>query len=559
MTKRELIEALHEQTAARAMLQQELSRRQTELEQRDAVLALRDAELIALRDAKQDLEARYAAMTRALFSPKREHGIPADPGQQCIFSIPVETAPEADAAAATETTTIMYERPVRRGRRAVPKDLPTIEKIISVPESERIGPKGEALVLLGYDTSTRLHLIPESLVQLVIKRERVGLADTRETLITAPPLAALIPKGKLSDDFVHQIVLRKYLLGLPLYRQAQDLERRLGSEISRSTLCDAVNRSAEVYRGISEAILATVRTQRLIHADETPIRQLRGGADGASAITGYFWVLYAGNQVVFHYAPSRAQSVVKTLFGIDDDEPWDPGGLIALMCDGYVGYNPIFDATLAERPPGEPLASVTRLACWSHVRRKFSDLRDTYQHARDLVTACDAVFRVEREAKHAIKRQELSGDAADALHRDYRQRDGALAVANVKAILERIAPLYPDNMKMFAAIRYALKLWPSLIAYLASGDLPMSNNDCERAIRPIAIGRKNYLFVGSEDGGEHAAIWYTIIENCRLQRINPQRYLEYVTPKLITGDPGDLTQLTPAALAGLLATKAASG
>lgn len=551
MTKRELITALQEQTAASAALQVELTLRQAELAQRDA-------ELVALRDAKQDLEARYAAMTRALFSPKREHGIPADVGQQSIFTVPVETAPEAEPATVTaETKTITYQREVRHGRRPVPKDLPTIERIIPVPEAERIGPNGEGLVVIGYEVSTRLHLIPETLAQLVIKRERVGLADTRETLVTAPPLAALIPKGKLSDDFVHQIVLRKYLLGLPLYRQAQDLERRLGSEISRSTLCDAVNRSAEVYRGISDAILTAVISQRIIHADETPIRQLRGGADGASTITGYFWVLYAGDQVVFHYAPSRAQSVVKALFGINDDdggEPWDPGGLFALMCDGYVGYNPIFDATLAERPPGTPRTAVTRLACWSHVRRKFFDLRDTYQHARDLITACDAVFRVEREAKREIQRQQLSGDAAIALRHDHRQRDGLAAVANVKTILDRIAPLYPTGMAMSAAITYALKLWPSLTAYLATGDLPMSNNDCERAIRPVAVGRKNYLFVGSEDGGEHAAIWYTIIENCRLQGINPQRYLEYVTPKLVNGNPGDLAALTPAALALLLKT-----
>ncbi len=528
-------------------------------------LAAKTDENAALRDANRELQINLEILRKELFAPKRERTVVSVEGQQSLFGIPVETAGEpppaaADAMAAgdaaDDTQTITYERKKCRGRKAVPADLPIIEHVIPVPAADRIGPDGTPLVLVGYEVSERIDLIPERLVRLVIKRERYGDPTTRETVITAPPLAALIPKGKLSDAFIIEIAVRKYLLGLPLYRQAEDLTRRLGDGLSRSTLTDAVNRSAEIYRPIVDAMWSHLRQERILFADETPIRQLRAQN---STITGYFWAFLGGDHVVFHYAPSRAQRVITALFGVDDahdgGEPWDPGALIAVMCDGYAGYNPLFapDAGPPLMRDGDGTVALPRrpqrLACWAHVRRKFHDLMEPYQHARELHAACNAVFRVERQITKDLARQPRAAVAdACAYRRDIRQRDGVVAVAAVKHLLDTYAPHYPPNTAMAKAIAYAQRLWDSLIAYLDSGDLPMSNNDCERAIRPIAVGRKNYLFVGSEDGGQHAAIWYSLIESCRKLGIDPRRYFAAVTPRLVGGDPVDPAALTPRAL-----------
>jgi hypothetical protein len=221
-----------------------------------------------------------------------------------------------------------------------------------------------------------------------------------------------------------------------------------------------------------------------------------------------------------------------------EDGTWERGALIGyLMCDGYAGYNPVFT-------PGR----VIRVACWAHVRRKFHALRKTDRNAAALVVVIDELARIERTLTQDIEKQRLDEQAGYALRVERRKAQAKPILEAIAATLTRLAPHYSDKSAMRLAINYAQTLWESLIVYIEVGELPLDNNGAERAIRPIAVGRKAFLFVGSEDGGEWAATFYSIMESCRMQRINPRRYLAYVTPLLVGKDPPVAASLTPKAL-----------
>lgn len=516
----------------------------------------------ALEAENRDLTEQVAFLRKTLYAPSTERtrtGV--DAGQQTLFNAPVTTEAVVPAAP-VESETITYERKKGHGRAPVARDLPVVDHIIPVPEAERVCADGSALMLTGYETSERLHLVPEQLVRLVIKRERWGLPDTRESIVIAPPLRALVAKGKATDAFIHEIIVRKFAMGLPLYRQMQDLNRR-GADVSDSFLGDCVRNAAAVYAPVHAALRAQVLANTLVYADETPIRQL-GGADGAR--TGYLWAWLGGAQAYFHYAPTRAQSEVRTVLGIADDGSWEKGTLIGfVMCDGYAGYNPAFaerpppltyvadastdaaaDEVSAQSAPAPPPRAV-RLACWAHVRRKFRDcIHD--QNALQVARLVDDLFRVEREARKTIEKRSLDEVAAAQLRLDLRRERSAPIVAAIATLMAQLRPIYEPTRATARAIAYATELWPALIVYLDRGDLPMDNNTAERAIRPLVVGRKNYLFVGSEDGGQWAACFYSLIESCRMQGIDPRRYFAHVTPLLIADQPTDPASLTPLAL-----------
>ena len=501
-------------------------------------LATKDERIAALEGEKAELLIKLQQTRQAIFGPSSER-TPRDtePAPETLLGIPAasEQAQEPPTAP-PETETITYQRKKRgpgHGRNPVSREIRVVEVIIPATPEERIGPNGETLVFRDYEISERVDLNPHQLIRLVYKRERLGLPDTRETVFTAALPNCLIPKGKATDRFIHEILIRKFLLGLPLYRQAMDLNLQ-GAQINDSWLVDCVRGAAAHYRPIAVAIRDQVLANRYLQADETPILQ----QTDTGIRTGYFWVWLAGGQVHFHYGTSRSQGEVETVLGMKEDGTWERGALIGyLMCDGYAGYNPVFT-------PGR----VIRVACWAHVRRKFHALRKTDRNAAALVVVIDELARIERTLTQDIEKQRLDEQAGYALRVERRKAQAKPILEAIAATLTRLAPHYSDKSAMRLAINYAQTLWESLIVYIEVGELPLDNNGAERAIRPIAVGRKAFLFVGSEDGGEWAATFYSIMESCRMQRINPRRYLAYVTPLLVGKDPPVAASLTPKAL-----------
>lgn len=540
-------------------LQQLVSERETQIDALTAQLAATRAEL-----AETDAKLQY--LLKKTFAPSSEKRPyqEQDGKQESIFGTPVEQQPDATAASVTVPA---HERapakPKGHGRQQVSRELPVEERVVPVADADKVGPDGEALVLLGYEVSEKIDLTPQTVRRLIIKREKWGLPDTRETLITAPVVPCLIPKGKATDAFVHEVVLNKFHLGLPLHRQLMDLNHR-GAQLSDAYLSDVVKQAAERYRPLWQALRTQVLSNRVVYADETPIRQLIPAAaatieDPEQRVrTSYFWAWLGGGQFYLHYGLTRSQQEVRDVLGIPAEGDWDHDGLIAfLVTDGYAGYNPaVADRTIPDQSGdrGERPPPIRRVACWAHVRRRFLGCAERGDaNAHQLVALITELFRIERTIRKDNEKAERRGDAANAHRLAIRQRDSVPIVASIKTLIARFTPLYTAGRDMAKHLGYADRLWDALTLFLDHADLPTDNNASERALRPIVVGRKNWYFVGSEDAGDWAAIFFSLIESCRLLKIDPRRYLAHVTPRLVADQPPDPQTLTPLALREILA------
>jgi len=507
----------------------------------------------ALRSELSETQAKLDYVLKKAFAPSSERRPPyveQDGVQQTLFGQPV-TQDAAAPAPAVVTVPEHKRQAVKKGhgRTPVSIELPPEEVIIPATEAEKVGPNGESLVLLGYEESEKVDVVPGKLRRLLFKREKWGLPDTRETLVTAAVPACLIPKGKATDAFALEIILNKFHLGLPLHRQLMDLNHQ-GAQLSDSFLSDLVKQVAERFAPVWEALRKQVLSNRVVHADETPIRQLVPSLQPEEDLpdrrvrTSYFWAWLGGGQFYLHYATSRSQDEVRKVLGMNEDGEIDPGGLIAfLLTDGYAVYNPASD------PPPSGLARIRRVACWAHVRRRFLECADRGDtNAQQVLALINELFRIERRIRKDLDRQELAGDAATAYRLAQRQRDSVGIIAAIKDLLDRLTPLYTAGRDMSGHIAYTLRLWDALTLFLDHGDLPLDNNAAERALRPVVVGRKNWYFVGSEDAGTWAAIFFSLIESCRMLKMDPRRYLTTVAKALIADAPPDPATLTPLAL-----------
>lgn len=518
------------------------------------------AELSAMKVELTEVQAKLDYVLKKAFAPTSEKRPYAeqDGVQQSFFGVPVQEVTEAHPE---KTTIPEHERekakPKGHGRQEVSRELPAEEQIIPAAEADKIGPNGETLVLLGYEVSEKIDIVPGVLRRLIIKREKFGLADTRETLHIAPVPTALIPKGKATDALVLDVILNKFHLGLPLHRQLMDLNHR-GAHLSDSFLSDLIKQAAPVFRPIYEALLKQVLANRVVYADETPIRQLIPAAQAnpnepeRRVRTGYFWAWIGGNQFYLHYGKTRSQDEVRTVLGIPAEGEWDPDGLIGfLVTDGYAGYNPAVTNPDPDQPP-----PIQRVACWAHVRRRFlecSERGDT--NATQILTLINELFRIERGTRKDIDKQKLSDEAAAALRHERRQQGSAPVIVAIQKLIDQLTPLYAPSRDLAKHLAYTRNLWNALTLFLQHHDLPLDNNTAERALRPVVVGRKNWLFVGSEDAGEWAAIFFSLIESCRMQKIDPRRYLAHVTPLLTSAKPPDAAALTPLALREILTAR----
>lgn len=518
----------------------------------------------------QSLEQKNAWLTKVVYGPRSERRpVEQDHGpatQETFFAALVEAvavvAPPAAApaeAGADAEPSQNDERAVRNakkgrgpdgkrkthnggGRRPVNRSLRPVEVLIPAPDSERVAADGTHLVLLGYEISEREAYIAAELVREITKRERWGLPDTREVAYIAPPAPAIVPKGKYADSAVIEAMYRKYVMLTPFTRMLADF-RAMGSDLSDAQLSDLARRFAEFFSPVAEAIRAQVLARSFVHVDETPLPTL----DGRRTI----WAWVGGNQAFFHIG-GRGGRELRRVLGLDsegDDDDPGPGATLGWafshwMADGYRPY----DTIAAE-------ARITRLCCWAHARRDFIGPADEGDPvAKDFVGRIRALFQVEKDAGIACSRDRLSGDHADAERLRRRQAESLPILAGIRTACLEALPRYDQRSAVHKAVSYIIDRWPALIAYTARGDLPIDNNQAERVLRPIVIGRKNWYFVGSEDATAWAATNFTIFESCRLAKVEPRAWLRAVIARIHAGDR-DYDAMTPAAYAAKAATQ----
>ena len=480
----------------------------------DALQAMILAERAAHATEAERLRQIIKEMQRHRFG-RRAETLPIDQlelGLEDVQQTEAADAASAEAAEPKRRAEAVIHRRANRGK--LPDHLPRIETILDI-ENKACPCCTGALHVIGEDRAERLDVIPARFQVLVVRRPRYGCRACEGVVLQAPAPARLIEGGMPTEATVAHVVVAKYADHLPLYRQAQ-IYARQGVRLDRSTLADWTGRAAFLLRPIHERLLQTLKASPKLFADETTVPVLDPGRGRTK--TGQLWAYARDDRpwggtdppaVVYVYAPDRRAA--RPMAHLADFTG-------VLQVDGYGGYR-----TVAAK-------GAVRLAfCWAHVRRKFYDLAA----AGPAPIATEALNRIQK--LYEIE-ADIRGQTPDA-----RQ---AARHLHTRPILEAFEPwlrarleTVSQKSKLAEAIRYALSRWEGLTLFLDDGRIEIDNNTVERAIRPLALNRKNALFAGSDGGAEHWAVLATLIETAKLNAIDPEAYLTDVITRIVQGHP----------------------
>ena len=410
------------------------------------------------------------------------------------------------------------KRPRKRaGRQPLPPELPRIEHRHE-PETCQCGQCGADLVKIGEDVSEQLDVEPARFFVHRHIRPQYACRPC-ETVTAAPIPPAVIDGGLAAVGLLAWVAVCKYLDHLPLYRIEQ-IAARQGVPLARSTLGEWIGRIGVALQPLADRLAELLRERSCLHADETPVRQLDPG--NGTTRHAYLWA-YRSNalddgpsMVVFDYQTSRAGAHARAFL-----KDWHGH----LMVDDYAGYKALFTA------------GPTELACLAHIRRKFFDVHA----ASGSPVAEEALRRIAQ--LYAIEQQAVG---MTPLHRHaLRDQHAVPALADMHAWLLVTQRTVAAGSGTAKAIEHALKRWPALQRYASSGTLPIDNNPVENAIRPIAIGKKNWLFAGSERAGRRAAAIQSLFATAKLNGLDPSRWLADTLEKLPTCPNSKIDSLLP--------------
>jgi len=481
------------------------------------------AMLLAERVRAERLEQSIREMQRHRFG-RRAETLPEDQlllGLEDIEQVEASCEAANEEAAPSERTNRTAKRRMNRG--SLPAHLPRVEMVVDIG-NHACPCCGNALHRIGEDTGERLDIVPAQFRVLVIRRPKYACRACENVVLQAPAPARLIEGGLPTEATVAQVLVSKYADHLPLYRQAQ-IYARQGIALDRSTLADWVGRAAWLLRPVHERLLTMLKGSTKLFADETTAPVLDPGRGRTK--TGQLWAYARDDRpwggtdppgVAYVYAPDRkAERPISHLAGFKG----------ILQVDGYGGYR-----VLAER------GDVQLAFCWSHVRRRFYELAA----AGPAPIASEALERI--ASLYGIE-NDIRGREADE-RRAVRQEKSRPIVDELEPWLRAKLALISQKTKLAEAIRYALSRWEGLTRFLDDGRVEIDSNVVERAIRPIALNRKNALFAGSDGGGEHWAVIASLIETCKLIGVEPQAYLADVITRIVNGHPNkNIDELLP--------------
>jgi transposase len=415
-----------------------------------------------------------------------------------------------------------HPRPNHPGRERLPEHLERREEIIPCcPEDCTCDKCGAERPIIGYEVREELACEPAKFWVRVIKREKRGShCQEEQGVATAPAPAQIVPKGKLSNEFIIEVLVRKYQLHLPVYRQCAALAEDFGIELSRKTLTDAILAGG----GLLEAVVRAQRVELLaggyIQADETTVPCQTGERTGRNHRAFIWEFSEPGGRVVFEFEWGR---------GREGPREFLQGFRGKLQSDGYGVYDKL----------GEGIVYV---GCLAHARRGFVDMAK--------LAPLDPVPReiLERFAKlYAVEKEAREGGLTPAARLALRQTKSVPLMTALKTRLLEIRQQIAPGGKLSQACDYALGQWSRLEEYLRDGRLEIDNNWCEGAMRPWAVGRKNWLHIGSPEAGPKIAAIVSIVETCRRLDISLRDYLRDVLPKLGSWPISRVGELTPPA------------
>jgi transposase len=418
-------------------------------------------------------------------------------------------------------------------RRALPAHLPREDLVHAAPCT--CPSCGGALRRIGEDITETLDYVPGRFKVIRHIREKLSCRAC-DTVVAAPAPDHAIARGRAGAGLLAHIVVSKYDDHLPLYRQAEIFARE-GMELETSTLSGWVGATSAALQPLIDAFAAGVVASDTLHVDDTPVPVLAPGAGKTK--TGRLWVYvrderpFGGERppaALFFYSPDRKgehpRAHLKDFRGV-------------IHADGYAGFNELFACN-----------RIAEAACWAHVRRKFFDVHAATGSpiAKEALDRIGQLYRVEGT---------IAGAVPDDRRRERQQRSKPIATA-LRAWADQTAPKLSRKSELAAAFRYMRARWPALTRCFDDGRLALDNNPAERALRGVAIGRKNYLFAGSDAGGHRAAAMYSLIETAKLNGVNPQHYLVDILTRIADHPARHIAELLPWNWQPIVASRAAA-
>jgi transposase len=525
------IESLHKMIVQQRVQledsQHQLEQSHLQLEQHQLQLQSAKGEVIHLSAWVEKLKLEIAVLKRLRFG-KASEKLDAQIAQLelIVDELESEQGEHAQLTGALVTTddSIAHDLAqvqVKRPRKLLPEHLPRETKTYA-PVCTCPSCGGEQWRVVGEDVSETLELVPQRFKVIRHVRQKFSCAQC-QTMVQAPAPSRPISKSPLGASVMAHVLVGKYVDHLPLHRQS-DMYERQGVELARSTLADMVGGASALLKPLVESLKRYVFSATKLHCDDTPVDVLQPGRKTTK--TGRLWGYARDDRasndhspaaVWFTYTPDRKgihpQTHLKGFKGI-------------VQADAYAGYDKVYESE-----------QITEAACWAHARRKFYDLAQ----ATGSPVARAALEKIAQ--LYAIEKACRGNDASERLR--VRQEQALPLLKDYEQWLKTTLASTSQKLPLGQAILYSLKQWPALMVYASDGQVEMDNNTIERQIRPIALGKKNWLFAGSDNGGERAAAMYSLLNTAKLNGLDPEAYLRHVLERIADHKINAVDQLLP--------------
>src|SRR5487761_787472 len=504
-------------TLDRVVLEALIAARQQEMSAKDEALCAQQEKLLSRDNEIEHLKLVIAKLRRMIFGTKSEK-VSREIEQLELKLEELETQQAERVTASPQTSAQPKAKPIRR---PLPEHLPR-EVHTHLPAEDACPDCGGELRKLGEDISEILERVPAT--YKVIRHVRVKMACTQcDVIVQAPAPSRPIERGLAGPNLLAHVLVSKYAVHLPLYRQSEIFARE-GIDLDRSTLADWVGAASYLLAPLVDQIRKHVLSATKIHADDTPVPVLAPGMGKTK--TARLWTYVREDR------PAGQDDPPAVWFAYTEDHKGEhPRQHLShftgiLQADGYAGFHHLYEG-----------GRIVEAACWAHVRRKFYDI----QVANDSAIATEAVQRI--GALYDDER-EIRGKPAE-LRCQIRQARAGPLIEELHRWLNTTLTKLSRKSDTAAAIRYALSRWRALTRYLDDGGIEMDNSAAERALRTVALGRKNFLFCGSDAGGERAAAIYSLLGTAKLNGLDPESYLRRVLEQIADHPINRIHELLP--------------
>jgi transposase len=485
-----------------------------------ALVLAKQSELDSHRTEIESLKLLILKLKRMQFGPRSEK-LTRDIAQLELQLEDLEAAQAAAEPTLTPAAEVKEQAARKPARRPLPAELPREIETIA-PRQTACPDCGGALRLLGEDVCETLEYIPARFKVIRTVRPKLSCGCCARILQEPAPNRP-VARGLAGPGLLAHVLVAKYSDHLPLYRQSE-IYARQGIELERSTLADWVGGASRTLQPLVEALQRYVLSAEKLHGDDVPVPVLEPG--NGKTKTGRLWTYVRDDR------PAGSEAASAVWFAYSPDRKGEhPAGHLKnyrgiLQADGYAGFNRLYEK-----------GGIREAGCWAHVRRKFHDLYQAHRSpvAKEAMERIGQLYGIEKEIR----------GRSPAERRGMRQTRSRPLLDSLLAWLKATVSKMSRKSDVALAIQYALGRWDALMLFCEDGRVEMDNNAAERALRAVALGRKNYLFAGSDAGGERAAAIYSLIGSAKLNGIDPEAYLTAVLQKIADHPVKRIEELLP--------------